>query len=79
MCPWKDSGDPTSITKFDNFLINVFTLKHAKQKLFGRKYLMFVDIRKVGYLVDKLRFNFILFIYYIFLHFFIQLINLFLC
>ena len=28
---------------------------------------MFVDIRKVGYLVDKLKYNFILFIHYIFL------------
>ena len=29
----------------------------------GWKYLLFVDIRKVGYLVDNLQFDFILFIY----------------
>ena len=28
-----------------------------------QKYFMFIDIRKVGYLVNKLQINFILFIY----------------
>ena len=40
----------------------------------GRKYLMFVGTRKVGFLVDKLQFNFYL-IYYFFL--FILFIQLF--
>ena len=35
----------------------------------GQKYLMFVDIRKVGCLVDKLQFNYILFIYLSYLFF----------
>ena len=34
----------------------------------GRKYLMFVNIKKVGYLEDELQFNFISFIYYIFIY-----------
>ena len=38
---------------------------------------MFVDIRKVGYLVDKLQFNFILSIYYMSFHHLFYLIYLF--
>ena len=42
----------------------------------GRKYLMFVDIRKVDYLVDKLQINFVLFIYYIIIYIFIYFFHL---
>ena len=40
----------------------------------GRKYIIVVNIRKVDYLVDKLRFNFILFIYCEFIYLFIYLL-----
>ena len=46
--------------------------KHQK----GQKYLMFVDIRKVGYLVDKSQINFIfLYIYFMQILFFLVVFN----
>ena len=36
---------------------------HSFLTIISMKYLGFVDIRKIGYLVDKLQFNFIWFIY----------------
>ena len=43
---------------------------NPKDLLQGQKSLMFVELRKVGYLVDKLQINFVLILSYLFAHLF---------
>ena len=53
--------------------IRIYAYHGYVTQIKGQKYLMFVDTRKVDFLVDKSQFNFILFTTFLFIHLLIPL------